>query len=93
MTSPLHISEYHFYSFLHDAEVVRVSVWDAHGDEYWAIVPDGRDYAEKRAIAVDALVEAIEDEDKFPGEHLPFGCLLDQTNFNTQHLRNRRSSP
>jgi len=93
MTAALHVSEYRFYSFLHDMDVVRVSVWDSHGDEYWAIVPDDRKYAENRAIAIDALVEAIEDEDKFPGEHLPFGCLLDQQHFNTQHLRHRRSAP
>lgn len=52
--------EYHYWSIYHDAEVVRVSVPDSHGREFFQIVvAEGRGYAERRSRAVEACLEAI----------------------------------
>lgn len=81
-------AEYRFYSMLHDADMVRVSLWDARGDEYFALVEDGRGYGDRRKEAVEFLEQAIDDQ-KLPGEQYPWGCLIDRMRFNTQHLRAR----
>ena len=82
----MHISEYRFFSFLHDMDMVRVSVWDEQGDEYFALVPDGTGYAARRAEAVEALELAIEDEQP-AGEVFPFGSLMENTHFTYARAR------
>lgn len=83
-----HVGEYHFFSMLHDAEMVRVSLWSERGDEYFALVEDGRGYAARRQEAIEFLQQAI-DEGALSGEHFPWGCLTDRMRFNTQPIRAR----
>ena len=56
----VHFSEFVTYSPLYDAEVARISVPDANGCEYFAIVAiDGKGYRQRRDEAIGKCVEAI----------------------------------
>ena len=65
----MRIREREYYSIRHDAEVVQVSTNDAHGREYFCIIPSvtGESLRERRHAAVYALQRAI-DEKALPGE-------------------------
>lgn len=67
----MNISEYRFFSLIHDDDMVRVSAWNKHGDEYFALVRDGRGYSDRREEAVQMLALAIEDG-RPAGEYFPF---------------------
>lgn len=57
----IHFSEYEYWCPLRDLNVVRVSVVDRNGREFFMVVPaDGRGYRDRREKAIDACVEAIE---------------------------------
>lgn len=53
--------EHRAYSVQHDAEMVRLSLVDARGGEYFAIVPaaDGKAWRERRNAALDLIDEAM----------------------------------
>ena len=53
-------SEFEYWSAIHGEDVVRVSVTDANGSEFFAIVPlDGRVYRKRRDEAIELCLEAI----------------------------------
>lgn len=54
-------SEYRFYSPTVDAEVVRISMSDAQGGEYFMIIKaaDGRRYRERRDEVIELIQQAI----------------------------------
>lgn len=54
-------SEWAFYCPFRDQNVVRVSVPDRHGSEFWMIVEqDGKGYRDRRKKAIDCCLEAME---------------------------------
>ncbi len=56
----MNFSEYEHYSPTHDAMMVRVSVPDQNGREYWTLVKaDGAGYRKRRSDAVELCCEAI----------------------------------
>jgi hypothetical protein len=69
----VHFIEYEYYSAVHDAEVMRISASDKHGNEFYAIVPMrvvGRKLYERKLRAKEAIVAAI-GEGSAPGEVIP----------------------
>lgn len=62
-------TEYRAYSPLHDAEVVRLSMYDARGGEFFALVPADaqKKWRERRDEALDTIMDAM-DAGQFPGE-------------------------
>jgi hypothetical protein len=62
-------SEFRYYSPLHDCEMCRVSMSDARGSEYFALVPakDGKGWRKAREETLDAIGDAIEAK-KEPGQ-------------------------
>lgn len=52
--------EYRSYSPLHDAEMVRLSVFDARGAEYFMMLAAGRKYRDRRLQALDDIDYAIQ---------------------------------
>jgi hypothetical protein len=61
-------SELRFYSGDIDGEMVRISMFNQRGHEYWRAIPggEGRDYRERRDEAVSAIWRAIV-EQREPG--------------------------
>jgi hypothetical protein len=61
--------EFRSYSPIHDCEVVRLSVFDAHGREFFMTLPASapRRYRERRTKALEAIDYAIEQKME-PGE-------------------------
>lgn len=57
------------YSLLHDAEVVRLSLFDKSGGEYFALVPhlNGKGWRDRRNMILDRIDDAIVRGDP-PGE-------------------------
>lgn len=56
-------SEFRFYSPIYDSECIRLSVPDANGHEFFAIVPDpglGKSLRDLRDKALDAIEAAID---------------------------------
>lgn len=55
-------SEYRYYSPLHDADMVRLSMTDMHSQEFWTAIPEtnGTRYLERRDDALAAIQQAIE---------------------------------
>ena len=54
-------SEFVAYSPRHDAEMCRLSMWDANGDEHWLLVkPYGRGWADRRRVCTFVLLDHIE---------------------------------
>lgn len=53
--------EYVAYSPIHDCEMVRLSVCDDHGSEFWIQLPwdDGKNWRVRRYEALDIIEEAI----------------------------------
>lgn len=51
--------EYRFYSPVHDEDMVRVSVFDMRGREFFAMVPAGKRYRQRRTEALDDIDTAI----------------------------------
>lgn len=53
--------EFRSYSPVHDAEMIRISVFDARGAEYFILIPaaDGRRYRERRDEALEDIDTAI----------------------------------
>lgn len=64
--------EYRFYSGLFDRELVRISMYDPRGGEFFATIPagEGKTYRESRERAAHAVLDAIESGEE-PGE-VPF---------------------
>lgn len=53
------VTERHFYCPLRDADVVRLSVFNAHGHEFWTVIAEGgRDYRKRRQEALELITEA-----------------------------------
>ncbi len=59
--------EIRHYSPLHDAVMVRLSMFDAHGREYYSLVAPTRPWREHRAELLTRLMEAM-DAGSLPGE-------------------------
>lgn len=61
--------ENHYYSPLHDSDVVRFSMFNAQHQEYFATVPvdEGRAWRETKEVMLDALAAAVR-ADRGPGE-------------------------
>lgn len=55
------VREYQRYDPLSDSEMVRVSLFDRRGAEYWVDIPynEGRKYRARLAVAIEALDAAI----------------------------------
>ena len=53
-------SETKSYSMFHDCEMARISVFDERHMEFWKMIPTGRGYRDRRAIALEEIMEAIE---------------------------------
>lgn len=53
--------EFRQYSPLHDCEMIRLSVFDDRGAEYWMLLPAGfpRKYRERREHALELIDYAI----------------------------------
>jgi hypothetical protein len=62
-----HWTETVFYSIAHDCEMARINGFDDHGLAHWLEVPTGRGYRDRRAEALDRIMESIERGD-LPGE-------------------------
>lgn len=54
--------EYRYWSPLHDADMVRLTVFDQRGAEYWSLVPASapRKYRERREHALKLIDYAME---------------------------------
>lgn len=62
MSGGLRYSEFRFYDFTLDAEVSRISAWNARGQEYFVRVPlEGAGFPARREEALQMLALAIED--------------------------------
>jgi len=62
--------EYRYWSVIHGCETSRLSVFDAHGQEFYTIIErptEGKRYREARQEAVETLIDAVERGDE-PGE-------------------------
>lgn len=61
--------EHRCYSPIHDAEMVRLSLFDKRGFEFFALIPseNGRKWRERRDKALDAIADAMQAGD-VPGE-------------------------
>ena len=62
-------AEYRAYSPLTDQEMIRVSMWDGRGAEYYAEVPslNGAQWRTRRETVLDAIMLAM-DEGEAPGK-------------------------
>lgn len=56
-----------YFSLAHDGDVARVSGFDDHAQEHWAIIEAGKGYADRRRDALEQIQESIEAGDQ-PGE-------------------------
>jgi hypothetical protein len=65
----LRVIQFQSYSPLTDCEVIRLSMADERGQEYYAMLTEteGRAYREMRERAMAAILDAIDAEDA-PGE-------------------------
>jgi hypothetical protein len=65
----MRFGEYRFFSLILDAPAVRLSIWDANGQEFFAIVeePARPGYRKLRRNTLDLIADAIEDG-REPGE-------------------------
>jgi hypothetical protein len=64
--------QYRYWSIFHDAYMARLSMWDAHGAEFFTVIPwdkGGKAFREARAQALEALGGAIEGGQP-PGEYV-----------------------
>lgn len=61
VTPPISYAEFRGYSVLHDCEMVRLSVADRHGREFFMRLPasTGRPWRDRRAQALDDIETAI----------------------------------
>lgn len=61
--------QFTFFSMLHDEHMVRLVIFDAHGAEYFALIPRNRPtkFRERRAAALGEVAAAI-DAGYPPGE-------------------------
>lgn len=55
-------SEFRYWSIQHDRMMVRLSMCDAHGAEFFALIPasEGKSYRERREEALNDIEYAIE---------------------------------
>ena len=65
----MRVLEFQSYSPIHDKEIVRLSMADTLGQEYYVILTEteGRVYRDMRERAIETLMDAIENCDP-PGE-------------------------
>lgn len=60
--------EMRYHSIIHDREMARLSMADAHGAEFFAIVETvGKRWRDRREVVLDQIADAIERGDR-PGE-------------------------
>lgn len=62
-------AQFRYWSPMHGSEVLRISMADERGREYWHVIPaeNGRRLRERREAAVEAIMTAIEQKLE-PGE-------------------------
>lgn len=55
-----HWTEKRYWSIVHDKEMARISGFDDHSQEHYMKIDTGAAYRERRAAAVENIMEAIE---------------------------------